>query len=184
MSTVKRSPDSRLNRSTSSEISSSVVPASSRRWIASARMTVPPETLSRVDHGDALVARRLHGEPRALDRPGELSGQEYAEDPLEAGELRERALEVGGRRLRGLRLHRGALEPAVELVGRDVDVVAKRLVAEVDEQRYEAPVRVARGRIRQVRGRVEDERGGARRERHLRQHRGSRRRCHRLRCPS
>ena len=46
MSTVKRIVDSRWKRATTSSASSSVVPRSRRRWIASARMTTPPETLS------------------------------------------------------------------------------------------------------------------------------------------
>src|SRR6185503_5151106 len=43
VSTVKRRPRSRWKRSTTASTSSSSAPRSSRRWIASVRITVPPE---------------------------------------------------------------------------------------------------------------------------------------------
>ena len=46
MSTVKIRPASRLNRATSSSTSPSVVPRSSRRWIARASIAIAAEAVS------------------------------------------------------------------------------------------------------------------------------------------
>jgi hypothetical protein len=69
---VKSRPRVRLKRSTSSWISSIVVPASSRRWIASARMTVPPEvtpesmTVTRASPADSAARRALSQVPESF----------------------------------------------------------------------------------------------------------------------
>ena len=62
-----------MKRSTSASISSIVVPASSRRWMASARMTVPPEvtpesmTVTRESPADSAPRRALSHVPESFD---------------------------------------------------------------------------------------------------------------------
>src|SRR4051812_13398005 len=80
------------------------------------------------------------------------------EDPLVLVQLAVTAEKVGGRRLRCARERRVALQPAVELVGGDVDAVLEALVAEEDVERDDAPVGEAVGRVGEVSGRVEDDR--------------------------
>ena len=71
VSTVKISPTSRLNRSTSSSISSSLVPRSSRRWIASpsiaiAADAVPVSTTRTLSPSSAAAVRALSNVPESV----------------------------------------------------------------------------------------------------------------------
>ena len=101
------------------------------------------------------VLRRQLG---ARKRAGKLLGESDAEDPLVAGELFERGGEVGRRGLRALGRLVALPQEAVELGGRDVDVLAPRLsVAEAHVERDDAPAR-ATVALRQVGRRVEDDR--------------------------
>ena len=99
VSTVKSSRPRGGSAPTSASTSSSVVPRSSRRWIASASIAIAAEAVS-----ESITRTRSptsSAAVRALDRAGELAGDVEREDALVAGELLVDGEEVGGRRLRG-----------------------------------------------------------------------------------
>ena len=157
VSTVKISPASRLNRSTSSSISSS------RRAALEPALDREPEHRDRRRRGlgvdDAhLVAELRGGRARALERAGELRGDLQRVDPLVARELLVGGEEIARRRLRGRRQLGHGAQPRIELLRADLDVVAPALVAEADVERHHPPVREALLRLREVGGRVEDDR--------------------------
>src|SRR5204863_8394502 len=72
-------------------------------------------------------------------------------------ELLEGREEVAGRRLLGRRQLGCHLQPGIEVVRAELDVVAVALVAESNVERDDAPVRKALPRVREVRRRVEDD---------------------------
>ena len=89
------------------------------------------------------AARRRPGRSRTCRRASRRSGSRGS---ARSGrrELLERGEEVAGRRLRRRRQLGVGLQPLVEAVGRDVDVVAEALVAEAHVQRHDPEVREAR----------------------------------------
>src|SRR5918912_691040 len=121
--------------------SSSVVPASSRRWIARPSIVIADEAVS-VSTIRTRPPPTSSAATRAL-----LVGRE----------------EVLRRRLRGGRELRRRAQARVELLRSELDVVAVALVAEAHVQRDDAPVREALRRLGEVGRRVEDDRGIRRR---------------------
>ena len=145
MSTVKTSPASRLNDSTSSSISSSVVPALEAALQTEADQRDAERRRLGVDDADPLAGLLAGPELRALPRSGELRGQVERVDPLEAGELLVHGCEVARGRLRRRRHDRRRAQARVEVGRRQLDVVAEALVAEEHVERHDAPVREACG---------------------------------------
>ena len=118
---------------------------------------MPPE-VTRESMTRTLPPKSFAANSALANVPESFSERDDAEDPLVAGELFERGGEVGRRGLRALGRLVALPQEAVELGGRDVDVLAPRLsVAEAHVERDDAPAR-ATVALRQVGRRVEDDR--------------------------
>src|SRR5439155_11690343 len=83
-----------------------------------------------VDRPHAVVTELATRSACALDRPRELARDMQREDPFVAGELVVGGEKVAGRRLRGRGRLRSGAQARVELLRRELDVVAEALVAE------------------------------------------------------
>jgi hypothetical protein len=142
----------------SASTSSSLVPRSKRRWIASASIAIEAEAVS-VSIARTTLCPTSAAAASALAKVPETRAERWSEKiRSQAPELLVAGEKVARRRLRGRGEDARGAQPLVELRRADVDSVAQALVAEADVERHDAPVREAVGGVGQVGRRVEDDR--------------------------
>ena len=157
MSTVKRIPD-RSRYSADQRLDFLVRRAAREQLLDREREHRDPDRgRLGVDEADPVALVR-GGERGALERARELRGDVERVDPLVAGERVVDGEEVLRRRLRGRRQLRRRLQPVVEVVRVELDVVAEALLAEADVERDDAHVREADLGVGEVGRRVEHDR--------------------------
>src|SRR5205807_9406075 len=111
-----------------------------------------------IDRPDLVAPELGGGCRRALVRPGKRRRDVQRVDAVVLRQLLVRLEKVAGRGLRRRRQLLGSAQPRVELLRRELDVVAVALVAEEHVQRHHPPARKTLSCLRKVGSRVEHDR--------------------------